>query len=169
MCTNILLKVVCQLWIIVSQFVAKACEAISCVKLYSIILHMIVSQYIVYSCVHKLCANILCIILSTNDLIGCVLIYCLEKGAWIYWFAKPFVLPFFQKSSNFLIFWYCGRNLCFIQIPTQSPSCQTPCSWFSYEMTWIHMKRHSRWEGYQKNPYRDVFSEQITSSLLFLN
>ena len=79
------------------------------------------------------------------------------KGLW-----SLFYCHFFKKCSNFLIFCYCGRNVCFFKIlqfqdPTQSPSCQNPCSWFSFKRTQIHMKMNSRGEGYQKSQYRYVF------------
>ena len=37
---------------------------------------------------------------------------------------------FFQKSSNILIFWYCGRNLCFFKIPQFQDQIQT-LSWLT--------------------------------------
>ena len=36
---------------------------------------------------------------------------------------------FFKKCSNFLIFWYCGRNVCFFKIPKfQDPTSFLPNS-----------------------------------------
>ena len=51
---------------------------------------------------------------------------------------------FFQKSSNILIFWYCGRNVCFFKIPQFQDPTQTP-SWLT-PSAYSYLKLHLTYE-----------------------
>ena len=73
----------------------------------------------------------------------CDLWLCLEYKNISVFLWSLLACHYFQKCPNILIFWYCGRNVCFsnmpkFQDPTRPPSFQIPSAKFLFKLQLTH-------------------------------